>query len=113
MSYLLPQDVVSPKDRWTLLGIVYDAGEHATSVVFGEWDGDPCLATRWNGSLTDPQSHNSKGHPISNFQPVWFILPDYIAQATMKELLMFEALGDGQVNHDVLLQAITTLNDKR
>ncbi|MFO1486001.1 MAG: hypothetical protein U1F71_21750 [Verrucomicrobiaceae bacterium] len=97
----------SPKDRWHLIGIVYDRGEHDSSVAFGEWDGDACLASRWNGSLNDERSN--KGNPISNFQPTWFVLPDLIAHATLKELLMLHATGDQRVNHAVLLNAIKAL----
>jgi hypothetical protein len=106
-TYLSPQSVTAPKERWQLLGVVYDRGEHDTSVAFGEWDGDPCLVSRWNGSLND--EHSRKGNPISNFQPTWFVLPDYIAQSTMKELLMLHATGDERVNHEVLLRAINAL----
>ena len=109
VTYLQPQSVISPKDRWQLLGIVYDRGEHESSVAFGNWDGEPRLVSRWNGSLNDP--HTNKGNPISNFQPTWFVLPDFIAQATLKELLMMHAKGDQQVNHDVLLEAIKALNE--
>jgi hypothetical protein len=108
MTYLLPQSVLSPRDRWELVGVIHDAGENETSVAFGRWDGDDCVVCRWNGSLNDETYH--KGHPISNFQPVWFVLPDFIAQATLKELLMMHARGEQRINHDILLQAIGALS---
>lgn len=107
MSYLHPQSVISPKDRWKLIGVVYDLGEHNSSVAFGEWDDKPCLTSRWNGSLNG--EHSNKGNPISHFQPTWFILPDFIAIATLKELLMLHATGDQRVNQEILLQAIKAL----
>lgn len=107
MPYLEPKSVISPKDRWQLLGVVYDRGEHDSSVAFGEWDGAPCLVSRWNGSLNGECSN--KGNPISHFQPTWFVLPDFIARATMKDLLMLHATGDQRVNQEVLLQAINAL----
>ena len=107
MPYLQPQSVTSPKDRWHLRGIVYDRGEHNSSIAFGDWDGVPCLTSRWNGSLSN--EHTKKGNPISNFQPTWFVLPDFIAQATMKELLMMHATGDSCVNQEFLLQAVNAL----
>lgn len=107
MSYLQPQSVTAPKDLWTFIGVVYDRGEEDVSVVFGVWDGSPCLATRWNGSLNDPR--REKGNPISRLHPTWFILPDFIAHSTLKELLVLHATGDQRVNHAVLSQAITTL----
>lgn len=107
MSYLQPNSVTAPKDHWQLRGIVYDRGEDDTSVAFGEWDGDPCLVCRWNGSLNNPI--REKGNPISHLYPTWFVLPDFIAQATLKELLMLHATGDQRVNHEVLLQCINAL----
>ena len=107
MSYLQPQAVTAPKDLWSFIGVVYDRGEDDVSVVFGEWNGDSCLASRWNGSLNDPR--REKGNPISHQHPTWFILPDFIAHATLKELLMLHATGDQRVNHGVLLQAISAL----
>ena len=107
MSYLQPQSVISPKNRWKLIGVVYDLGENNSSVAFGEWDEDFCLTSRWNGSLDVERSN--KGNPISNFQPTWFVLPKFIAMATLKELLMLHAKGDQRVNHKILLQAINAL----
>ena len=107
-SYLQPHSVTAPKDHWSFIGVVYDRGEEDTSVAFGEWDGDSCLVARWNGSLNDPR--REKGNPISHLYPTWFVLPDFIAQATLKECLMLHATGDQRVNHEVLLQAITALS---
>jgi len=107
MTYLNPQSVTAPKKHWELLDVVYDLGEHDSSVAFGKWMDDPCLASRWNGSLKDVR--NRKGNPISNFQPTWFVLPDFIAQSTLKELLMLHASGDKHVNHAALLRAIKAL----
>jgi hypothetical protein len=108
MSYLQPQSVTAPKDCWTFIGVVYDRGEEETSVAFGEWKGDFCLVARWNGSLDDPR--REKGNPISHQHPTWFVLPDFMAQGTLKECLMLHATGDKRVNHDVLLRAINALS---
>ncbi len=108
MSYLLPQNVTSPKDRWEYIGTIYDEGEHESSLVYGRWDGDLCIASRWNGSFNDP--HRQKGNPISHFQPTWFILPEYMAQVVMQDLLMRQVLGDRRVNSDVLREAIVALD---
>jgi len=107
MSYLQPQSVISPKDRWKLIGVVYDLGENNSSVAYGEWDDELCLASRWNGSLTGESSN--KGNPISHFQPTWFVLPKFIAIATLKELLMLHATGDQRINQEILFQAINTI----
>jgi len=111
MSYLSPAKVTSPKDHWTLVGVIYDLGEHDWSLSLGEWDGTPCLASRWNGSLNDEKAN--KGNPISNFQPTWFVLPHFIANATLKELLMIHARGDTRVDIDLLHRAIKSLTQKQ
>lgn len=107
MSYLPPQSVTAPKDRWKLLGVIYDAGEDDASVAYGEWDKIPCLTSRWNGSLSHPSSE--KGNPTSHLHPTWFILPDFMAQATLKELLISHALGNNFINYQNLLKAIKAL----
>ena len=69
-----PQDVISPKNRWTLLKILYK--ENDWSLALGQWDNEPCLAARWNGS----ESPDSKGNPVSHGMPTWFVLPKGIAK---------------------------------
>ena len=106
MSYLSPVQVTAPKDQWHLDGgdVIYDGGENGSSIAFGTWNGRPCLAARWNGSLNDERA--KKGNPISRFQPTWFVLPLFVASATMRELLMLEATGAITVNLEALRRAI-------
>jgi hypothetical protein len=64
-----PQDVKSPKEHWTLIDVVVETDDWSLAV--GEWDGQRCLAVRWNGNDQRPN-----GNPISRGKPTWFILPD-------------------------------------
>ena len=67
-----PQDVKSPKDRWTLIDVVLETPRWSLAV--GEWDGERRLAARWNGDDDRP-----KGNPVSHGVPTWFLLPGELA----------------------------------
>lgn len=63
-----PRDVKSPKEHWVLIDVLVEAKDW--SLALGEWDGDRCLAARWNGDDERP-----KGNPVSHGMPTWFVLP--------------------------------------
>jgi len=63
-----PQDVKSPKDHWVLIDVLTEKQDWSLAV--GEWDGERCLAARWNGDNDRP-----KGNPVSHGMPTWFVLP--------------------------------------
>jgi hypothetical protein len=65
-----PQDVKSPRARWTLIDVLCDDGGEGDSLAVGEWDDSRVLAARWNGD-TDKEI----GNPQSRGLPTWFILP--------------------------------------
>ncbi|MYD30136.1 MAG: hypothetical protein F4X01_00780 [Nitrospira sp. SB0661_bin_20] len=71
MSYVKPQDVISPKDRWKLDRILYDGGEDQWAVAKGTWDEEETLVIRWNG-----RTGKKLGQPQSSGHPTWFIVPD-------------------------------------
>ena len=76
MSYTNPEDVNSPKDRWRLRKVLHNGGEGSWSAAEGEWDGEACLAIRWNG-----YAGLEMGHPQSNRWPTWFIVPGELEDA--------------------------------
>lgn len=80
--YMKPQMVRSPKSRLSSVRVIEDQGENEWSLAEVVWDGQKCLAMRWNGSFSD-ESHNV-GTPQSRGLPMWFILPS--------ESLFFELL---------------------
>ena len=71
MSYVKPQEVIAPQDRWKLDRVLYDGGEDQWSVAKGTWDGEETLAIRWNGG-TDGE----KGNPTAHGNPTWLVVPD-------------------------------------
>ena len=75
MSYVRPDDVISPKKRWRLRKVLHDGGEGGWSAAEGQWKDDgswsPVLAIRWNG-----MTGTEIGNPQSRGQPTWFIIPE-------------------------------------
>ena len=74
MSYVKPEDVHSPKNRWRLRKVVHDSGEGGWSAAEGQWDNSglwsDVLAVRWNGG-----AGAEIGNPQSRGLATWFILP--------------------------------------
>jgi hypothetical protein len=68
-----PQTVISPKDKWTLLAVLFQSPEKEDgwSLAIGQWESKKCLAIRWNGNKTNP-----KGNPCSHGMPTWFVVPN-------------------------------------
>lgn len=68
-----PEDVHSPRKRWSLIDVLYNGGEDPgeDAVAIGRWDNNVVLAARWNGAP------GSLGNPVSTGQATWFILPDW------------------------------------
>jgi hypothetical protein len=74
-AYVRPEDVISPKSRWTLNRVVVngDAGQPVWAI--GTWNDDgtpvPVIATRWNGTKQQPL-----GNPFSRQKATWIIIED-------------------------------------
>jgi hypothetical protein len=64
-------EVISPKNHWSLIAVLDDAGAGDIAVALGKWDQKPVLAMRWNGD----DENNALGNPQSRGLPTWFILP--------------------------------------
>lgn len=76
MSYVHPEEVLSPKNRvGRILEVIHDPGENGMSVARIIWDGEPVLAIRWNGNSTQPL-----GNPMSRRHPTWFVVDEYAAE---------------------------------
>jgi hypothetical protein len=75
MSYVRPEEVLSPKSRvGEILEVIHDPGEGGMSVARIVWDNEPVLAVRWNGNTKQPL-----GNPMSRRHPTWFVVDDYAA----------------------------------
>lgn len=75
-----PEDVHSPRKRWSLIDVLYDGGEDPDedALAIGRWDKQVVLAARWNGEA------GSHGNPVSTGHPTWFILPKWYYPHVLK-----------------------------
>jgi hypothetical protein len=72
-----PQEVLSPRERWSLEGVLVNQGESPLdgnpakfSLAIGRWGNERCLAVRWNGNGEHPN-----GNPVAGGHATWFPLP--------------------------------------
>jgi hypothetical protein len=79
MTYITPNDVVSPKANWRLVDVILDRGEDDCSYAIGMWDNRRCIGFRWNGSKARPL-----GNPQSRGLPTWTILDRKLHQAIVR-----------------------------
>lgn len=87
MGYVDPATVSAPKEFWKLTRVLADTGQGNTgqdgwSVAEGTWEGDACLAIRWNGVDGEP----GVGSPQSRGYPTWFIVPKVMEDAIRREV---------------------------
>jgi len=75
MSYVRPEEVLSPRNRvGSILEVIHDPGEDGMSVARILWDEEPVVAIRWNGNSQQPL-----GNPMSRRQPTWFVVDGFAA----------------------------------
>ena len=75
MSYIRPEEVLSPKTMvGGVLEVIHDPGENRMSVARILWEDEEKIATRWNGSDEQPL-----GNPVSRGHATWFVVDDYAA----------------------------------
>src|ERR1700677_211847 len=78
--YILPQDVISPRDK--VAGkphVIYDSGENndnneGFSIASVNYGGEDRICIRWNGSAEDPL-----GFPNARGYPTWDVMPRSLA----------------------------------
>lgn len=82
-TIVLPQKVNSPRDRLKLLEVVFqnEDRDRSYSVAIGNWDAEPSLLIRWNGTEKQP-----KGNPISTGYATWFVIPHELERAILDEI---------------------------
>jgi hypothetical protein len=78
MSYIKPENVISPKRNVTVIHVLYDGGPGpgSYSLALGFWTDakgfrSRVLLARWNGTPENPI-----GNPQSRGLATWFVLPD-------------------------------------
>jgi hypothetical protein len=81
MSYIKPEEVLSPKNRVRgVVEVIHDPGEGRMSVARLLWrdeqgEGEEVvIATRWNGNAEQPL-----GNPVSRGHATWFVVDGYAA----------------------------------
>jgi hypothetical protein len=75
MSYIRPDEVLSPKSRvGGIIEVIHDPGENGMSVARIVWDEEPVVAIRWNGNSQQPL-----GNPMSRRHPTWFVVDGFAA----------------------------------
>jgi len=65
---------------WQLDRVIVDGGAGEAAWAIGYWDGEPVIATRWNGTKDGPN-----GMPYSR-APVWYIINSEAFPALMAYL---------------------------
>ena len=95
MSYKIPEEVNSPKNRWRLLHVLYDGGELDWSAAHGQWDNDGqwdhVIAIRWNGS-----DAAEIGNPQSRGLATWFVVPDELQETVLKAIAELPGARKGE-----------------
>jgi hypothetical protein len=92
-----PRDVLSPKNRLRgPIEVIKEPSdplkEENYSVARFIWDGGPAVGVRWNG---DPNNRSDIGNPQSRGLPTWFILPEFLSDLVVPQLVEgMERLGD-------------------
>ena len=103
-----PNKVTAPKDKWELIGVLYDGGAGEESIAYGKWEGTRVICCRYNGSAKSGDAGFPKSK--SNSAPMWFVLPWWIGEAALKRLLWDYHSGDPDwskgINHEALCRAV-------
>jgi hypothetical protein len=96
MSYVHPEKVLSPKDTVRGVRVLYNTGpgENSWSVAEVNWGGDDRVAIRWNGL----DGEDGVGNPQSRGHPTWFVVPDPLKEAVLKEVERLSKTGRDQIS---------------
>jgi len=82
MTYVDPEQAISPKGRVKDLRVIYNSGRTAGSwsVATLKWDEQERVGLRWNGE----EGEEGKGHPQSRGNPTWFIVPEELSDEVVR-----------------------------
>ena len=83
MSYIKPDDVLSPKQNWTLIAVLDEGRARECALAIGRWTdkwvrGKIFLAMRWNG-----HDENPLGNPQSRGLPTWMMIDEKYNEALL------------------------------
>lgn len=108
MSYIRPQDVSSPVERWRLRHVLLDDGPSRAAIAFGVWDDHPTLVMRWNGS---DEAGGTLGNPQSRGNATWFVLPRLLAVGILQVLCQMHLSGHQGTDETGLRAAMSWLRE--
>lgn len=102
MTYINPQDVISPKHSVANVRVIYNGGEWDSAdpkwtgwaVCELDWEAKPSVGLRWNGTDGEP----GVGNPQSRGLPTWLIVPEPLADVVLARVV---AHRDGTVQDEV------------
>jgi len=78
MTYILPNDVHSPKAQWHLFEVIIKGGPGKPAYALGTWAGERRVGFRWNGTDDKPI-----GNPQSRGLPTWTMLDPSLHEAVV------------------------------
>lgn len=96
MTYVHPQDVTAPQNRWELRHVVFDDGPGGVAIAFGQWDDNAALVIRWNGTH---ESGRALGNPQSSGHATWFVLPQLLACNVAQALAGLCIMGHRSIHY--------------
>ena len=80
-KYIQPEEITAPRQKWTLIKVLFKGAPEDYSIALGKWEGHPCLAMRWNAYKGRPV-----GHPHTRGLPTWFVIPKQIEDSIISTL---------------------------
>ncbi len=103
--YIDPKTVISPKSKVDRdsLEVIFDTGpvDYSWSVAKLRYADRPRVGIRWNGD----EIESKMGVPTATAHPVWFILPDEIADAVKSRVEELRLRDEASLLDDYRLMA--------
>lgn len=93
MAYVDPEKVLSPKEFLRGVRLLYDHGPGQWSVAALNWNGLERVGIRWNGE----EGERGVGNPQSRGHPTWFLLPEELQEAVLKEVRQLVKSGEDRL----------------
>lgn len=77
-------------EKWENVLDLYDDGEISFIIGNYENDSNKSIAVRWNGYINNA---DDIGYPRQGVYPTWFILPEFLNNAILAELIRDQTNG--------------------
>ena len=93
MAYIDPHTVASPKSLVRSVEVLYNDGPGSWSAALVNYANREHVGIRWNGS----DEQQGLGSPQSRATPVWFIVPNELAELVREKAEMLANAQDGSL----------------